>query len=130
MKDIRRNLIFNSWLQMGLVVGIVIFLNLWASKHFMRLDITKDSVYSLDLTTRAMVWQLDKPLYAKVYFTNGLQSPYNNHEAALMDKLEELRAYSQGWMQIEQVDPTNIKEKEEEAQEKQTNSATNEQTTL
>ena len=116
MSNIRRNLMFNSWLQLGLVIGIVLLINLWASKHFVRLDITKDSVYSLDITTRAMVWQLDKPLYAKVYFTKGLQSPYNNHEAALMDKLEELRAYSQGWMQIEQVDPTNIKEKEEEAQ--------------
>jgi gliding-associated putative ABC transporter substrate-binding component GldG len=115
MNNTRRNLILNSWVQLVLVIAIVFFGNLWASKNFLRLDITEDRIYSLDLTTRAMVWKLDKPLYAKVYFSKELQAPYNNHEAALMDKLEELRAYSQGWMQIEQVDPTNIKELEEEA---------------
>ena len=85
----------NNWLQLFLVIGIVVVANLWSSKHFTRLDLTKEGQYSLEMSTRALVWKLEKPLYAKVFFTQGLQSPYNNHEEILLDKLEELQAYSQ-----------------------------------
>jgi ABC-2 type transport system permease protein len=106
----------NNWLQLFLVIGIIVVANLWSSKHFTRLDLTKDGQYSLEMGTRALVWKLDKPLYAKVFFTQGLQSPYNNHEAILIDKLEELQAYSQGWMKIERSDPTNRSELAAQAQ--------------
>ena len=111
----RRSLSINSWLQLMFVVIIIICTNVLASKHFWRLDVTDDKVHSLDMSTRALIWKLDKPLNVKVYFTEGLQAPYNNHRAALVDKLEELRAYSQGWMTIDVVDPTNLKELEAEA---------------
>ena len=97
----------NNWLQLLLVIGIVILANMWSAKNFYRVDLTKEGVYSLELSTKALVWKLEKPLYAKVFFTKELQTPYNNHEAILIDKLEELQAYSQGWMKIEISDPTN-----------------------
>jgi len=97
----------NNWVQLMLVVGIIVLANMWSAKHFSRVDLTKEGVYSLELSTKALVWKLDKPLYAKVFFTQELQTPYNNHEAILIDKLEELQAYSQGWMKIEISDPTN-----------------------
>ena len=97
----------NNWLQLFLVIGIVAVVNLLSSQHFSRLDLTKEGQYSLEMSTRALVWKLDKPLYAKVFFTSDLQAPYNNHEAILLDTLEELQAYSQGWMKIERSDPTN-----------------------
>ena len=64
----------------------------WHRNTFWRLDVTDDKVHSLDMSTRSLIWKLDKPLHVKVYFTEGLQAPYNNHRAALVDKLEELRA--------------------------------------
>ena len=111
----RQVLSLNSWLQLLSVVCIILCVNVLSSRHFLRLDVTDDKVHSLDMSTRALVWQLDKPLHVKVYFTEGLQAPYNNHRSALVDKLEELRAYSQGWLTIDVVDPTNLKELEEEA---------------
>jgi ABC-2 type transport system permease protein len=111
----RKELVLNSWIQLLLVGSIVVLANLWASRSFVRMDLTEDRIYSLDLATRALVWQLDKPLHAKVYFTSGLQAPYNNHQEILMDRLEELRAYSKGWMEIELADPTNVKALEAEA---------------
>ena len=106
----RRVLSINSWLQLCCVVVIIACVNILSAKHFVRLDVTDDKVHSLDMSTRSLVWKLDKPLHVKVYFTEELQAPYNNHRAALVDKLEELRAYSQGWMTIDVVDPTNLKE--------------------
>lgn len=111
----RQVLSFNSWLQLLCVVVIIVSVNVISSRHFVRVDVTDDKVHSLDMSTRALVWQLDKPLNVKVYFTEGLQAPYNNHRSALVDKLEELRAYSQGWMTIDVIDPTNLKELEAEA---------------
>ncbi|MEC7986486.1 MAG: GldG family protein, partial [Myxococcota bacterium] len=111
----KRTIIWNNWIQLFLVITIVILANRWSSRHFFRVDMTESGLYSLDLSTRALTWKLDKPLYAKVYFTADLQVPYNNNEAILKDKLEELQAYSQGWMKIESVDPTNKKDLEAEA---------------
>ena len=102
--DLRRSLLANTWAQLVLVIGIVIAANTWASGTFARLDLTADRVYSLDLSTRALLYRLDKPLLAKVYFTKGLQAPYNNHEQILLDKLEDFRAYSKGLMDIEVAD--------------------------
>ena len=89
---LRRSLYVNSWLQLIFVLITIVCVNILASKHFMRLDVTDDKVHSLDMSTRALMWKLDKPLHVKVYFTEGLQAPYNNHRAALVGKLEELRA--------------------------------------
>ncbi len=114
--DTRRMLLTNVWAQLLLVVGIVVAANMWSSGTFLRLDLTAERVYSLDLATRALMYRLEKPLLAKVYFTRGLQAPYNNHEQILVDKLEDFRAYSKGWMDIEVQDPTGVKELTEEAE--------------
>ena len=90
----RRNLIFNSFLQLVLMILIAVLLNMWASSSFVRMDLTQDRIYSLDLVTRSLAWRLEKPLHAKVYFTDDLQTPYNNHKSILLDRLEELQAYS------------------------------------
>ena len=92
---LRRVLLLNVWIQLLLVIAIVILANTWGAQRFFRLDLTADKRYSLDLVTRALMYELDKPLYAKVYFTDGLQTPYNNHEEIVTDKLEELRAYAE-----------------------------------
>jgi len=116
MKDLRRTLLAHTWAQLALVIGIVIAANMWSAGTFARLDLTAERIYSLDLSTRALLYRLDKPLLAKVYFTKGLQAPYNNHEQVLVDKLEDFRAYSKGLMDIEVADPTGIKELTAEAE--------------
>lgn len=111
----RRSLLLNVWIQLALVFGIVVLANTWAADRFFRLDLTADKRYSLDLVTRALMYKVDKPLYARVYFTSGLQPPYNNHQQVTIDKLEEMRAYSGGLMEISVQDPTGYTELEEEA---------------
>jgi ABC-type uncharacterized transport system involved in gliding motility auxiliary subunit len=111
----RRVLLANSWLQLGLVAIIAVLLNTWSAGSFVRIDLTTDKIYSLDLASRALMYRLERPLVVKVYFTRGLQAPYNNHERIVVDKLEDLRAYSRGFLDLQVVDPTNLRELEEEA---------------
>ncbi len=112
---LRRTLLAHTWAQLGLVLIIVALVNTWSARSFVRLDLTADRLYSLDLVSRAMMTRLEKPLLVKVYFTGGLQAPYNNHEQIVTDKLDDLRAYSGGLMEIDRVDPTSVKELEAEA---------------
>ncbi len=113
--DLRRRLVAHTWAQLVLVLAAVILANTWAARSFVRVDLTQDKLYSLDLATRVLVNRIERPLIAKVYFTRGLQAPYNNHEQVLVDTLEDMRAYSRGLMEIEVTDPTNLKELEAEA---------------
>lgn len=114
--DLRRNLLANVWLQLGLVLTILVLGNTLAARHFGRLDLTEDHLYSLDPATRALLGRLERPLSVKVYFTKNLEYPYNNHERILLDKLEDMRAYSHGWMDVSTADPADRPDLEGEAE--------------
>jgi gliding-associated putative ABC transporter substrate-binding component GldG len=113
--DRRRRLLGHSWAQLLLVLVVVVLGARASTRTFARLDLTADQRYSLDLSTRQIMGRLERPLIARVYFTRGLQAPYNNHEQLLVDRLEDLRAYSRGLMAVEVQDPTFRKELEDEA---------------
>jgi ABC-2 type transport system permease protein len=112
----RLSLLMDAWIQLAALLLVLVLANALAARHFTRLDLTRDHVYTLSDASRALAGRLDKPLFVKVYFTQGLEAPYNNHERMLVDKLEEFRAYSGGLMDLQVVDPTGKKELEEEAQ--------------
>lgn len=111
----RRVLRLNSALQLALVLVIVGLANLLGMKHFARLDLTRDRVHTLSQAGRAIMVGLEKPLTVKVFFTKGLEAPYNNHEQIVVDKLDELRAWSRGRMELTVIDPTGNPEAEDEA---------------
>ena len=113
---LRRSLVLNQILQLILVIIIVVLANRWSIQNFFRLDLTAEKIYALDLSTKQLTWNLERPLYAKVFFTEDLEAPYNNHKEILIDKLEELKAYSKGRMRIEVIDPTTDVSLQEEAQ--------------
>ncbi len=112
----RRILRANSAIQLLAVFAIVVFVNMLADRHFQRLDLTEDRVHSLSQGSRVLMKRLEKPLVVKVYFTQGLEAPYNNHERVFVDKLEEFRAWSDGRLELTVVDPTGNEDLEAEAQ--------------
>jgi ABC-2 type transport system permease protein len=113
--DARRTLRANAVVQVVLVALIACLVNVWAARHFLRVDLTEGSLYSLDIATRALAHRLDKPLIAKVFFDRDLPAPDNNLQQGLLDKLEELRAYSGGFLDIQVSDPGSDENKVSEA---------------
>ncbi|MEE2750888.1 MAG: GldG family protein [Myxococcota bacterium] len=111
----RRMLQMNSVIQLVAVVAIVIFINLLSMRHVVRVDLTEDRIHTLSNASKALMARLEKPLTVEVFFTGGLEAPYNNHERQVMDKLEELQAWSGGRMEVELTDPTGNPEAQEEA---------------
>lgn len=96
-------------------IGILIIGNLLADQWFVRVDLTKDQVYSLSPATREILDNLSRPVEIRAYFTADLQPPYSGYAAAVKDKLEEYRAYAGGKIRFEVKDPTGDEALEEEA---------------
>lgn len=100
-----RGLLGNATLQMALTVVIVVLVNLLAAGHFVRLDLSRDRLHSLDEASKLVMSKLERPLEVRVYFSPGLEAPYHDHDRAVRDKLAELEAYSGGRMLVRYADP-------------------------
>jgi len=119
--NLRENLRLNSIIQMGAVLAIVALANDISQNHYTRFDLTESRVHTLSPTAQSLINQLDRPLTVKVFFTGGLEAPYNNHERIFLDKLEEFQAWSNGKITVEVVDPTSpVIEIDEEGNEQRT----------
>lgn len=102
--------VLRSWrlnfaLEMVLTLLIVVLANTLAARHFFRVDLSGDRLYSLDESSKALVAGLDRPLLVRVYLTGGLEAPYNNHAQLVRDKLDEYVAYGKGRVRVEMIDP-------------------------
>ncbi len=58
-------------------------------KLFLRMDLTKNKVYSISTASKKVVATLSEPLTINVFFTKDLPSPHNNTERYLHDLLAE-----------------------------------------
>jgi gliding-associated putative ABC transporter substrate-binding component GldG len=113
MKD-RKTQIF---IRLAVVAGILILLNFISIRLFERLDLTAQGVYTLSDASKKLVGSLDDRVTVKAYFTEDLPSPYNNNRRAVLDILNEYKAFSKGNLQYEFVNPQG--EKGEEDAQKQ-----------
>lgn len=84
-------------------------------RWYWRGDLTRDGRFGLSDTARDAVSALEKPLLARVYFSEGLEAPYHDHRRALLDLLEELSASSGGLLDVVAIDPSGDKDKVAEA---------------
>lgn len=103
-------------IQLLLIIGIIIFINIISVRIFARLDLTSTKAYSLSEASKQLVRSLDDKFLVKAYFTAELPAPYNNHRRFLQDQLDDYRAYSKGNFQYEFIDPSKNQELEQEAQ--------------
>lgn len=112
----RQLLRVDSLIQMILVIFIWVGINTFSVDHFSRLDLTEDRIHTLSQAGRQLMGKVEKPLVVKVFFTGGLETPYNNHEQILVDKLREFQAWSGGQLELTVQDPTGDEELQAEAQ--------------
>ena len=112
----RRGLLLHAWLQVGLFVALALVVNHLSSAAFLRADVTRDQRYTLSEVSRQAVSQLERPLVVRVFYSDDLGPPYNNHEQAVLETLQELAAHSGGRMEIEIADPDDDPEDREEAE--------------
>jgi gliding motility-associatede transport system auxiliary component len=95
------------------VILIVIMVNLLSLNIFGRLDMTENKMYSISETSKKIIGNLDDRLTVKIFFTDDLPAPHNSDQRYLNDLLDDFKAFSNGNLHFEFLDPL----KEENQQE-------------
>jgi len=105
----QKSLKSETLIRAGIVLAILIALNIISIRIFGRFDLTRNSQFTLSEASKALVRNLDDKVTVRAYFTEDLPSPYNNNRRALLDELNDYRAYARGNFQFEFIDPTGEK---------------------
>jgi gliding-associated putative ABC transporter substrate-binding component GldG len=105
----RKSLKSQTLLRAGIVLAILIVVNVISIRIFGRFDLTKNSQFTLSDASKTLVRNLDDKVTVRAYFTEDLPAPYNNNRRALLDELNDYRAYARGNFQFEFIDPSGEK---------------------
>lgn len=100
----------------ALLVGAIIFLNIIASRLFVRMDVTSDRVFSLSDGTRRILDKLDDDVTAKLYFSRSIKDlpvVVKTYASRVEEVLHEYAAQSKGRLTVEVVDPKPDTDEEE-----------------
>jgi len=97
-----------------IVLAIIVIINLISVNLFSRADLTDDDIYSLSEASREIMGELNDRLTVKAFITDDLPAPHNGDARYLKDLLDDYRAYSDGYLHYEFIDPAK-ENKEEEA---------------
>ncbi len=96
-------------LRIVIVLAILVLVNMVSVRLFGRFDLTRNRLFTLADASKALVSGLDDKVTVKAYFTEDLPAPYNNNRRALLDELNEYKAYGRGNFQFEFIDPSGEK---------------------
>lgn len=103
------------FISIGLVIGIVIFVNLLSDEFFIRFDFTENNQYSLSKATKSILKNLDEPVTIKAYFSKNLPPNISFTRRDFKDMLIEYANYSKGKLIYDIVDPNSGDDVEKEA---------------
>lgn len=108
MKDWFKGFLQNkkeAWLQIALVAGIIILVNVLISSFFWQMDFTEDHVYTLSKPSQNIAETIKDPITVTAYFSNQLPPQLNRVKNLFKSFLEEFRSYSHGNLEYKFVDP-------------------------
>jgi ABC-type uncharacterized transport system involved in gliding motility auxiliary subunit len=108
-----RSLKTRTLLRAGAVLVILILLNIISVRIFGRIDMTANRQFTLADASKQLMRSLDDRVTIKAYFTEDLPSPYSTYRRTLLDQLNEFRAYSNGNLQYEFINPQGEKTERE-----------------
>ena len=100
-----------------LIFGILVLINLGASRFFFRLDYTEDKRYSLSDATKNILSSLNDPITITAYFSVDLPPNIEKVRQDFRDLLVEYSSYSNGQIVYEFINPSESQETEVAAQQ-------------
>ncbi|MBN1970479.1 MAG: GldG family protein [Candidatus Delongbacteria bacterium] len=99
----------------AIVIGIVVSLNIIAIFFFTRFDLTDGDIYSLSDSSKKVIGNVDDKVIVKAYFTENMPPQLASIAQMVKDYLDEYKAYSNGNLQYEFLDPASDPDIEKEA---------------
>ena len=94
-------------IQLVVVIGIIIALNVLSGFFFTRFDLTTEKRYTLSDTSTELLEDLDDVIYLKVYLDGELPAGFRRLRDRTREMLDEFRAYSDGKIEYEFINPSN-----------------------
>ncbi len=95
------------------VIAIVILINFVGSFLFHRFDLTSEKRYTLSESSRKLLKNLDDVVYIKVYLQGDFNPNFTRLKNETKELLDEFRAYSNGNLEYELINPLDNPSKEE-----------------
>ena len=89
-----------------IILGFLVLINFLTGRHFKRLDLTQNQLYTLSDSSIKIASNLDDIVNITCYFSKNLPPYVINLKQQVQDILDEYRAYAQGNIQIRFLDPT------------------------
>jgi gliding-associated putative ABC transporter substrate-binding component GldG len=100
-----------------LTLGVLILLNLLASRFFFRIDLTEDKRYTLSNATENLLQDISEPVTIRAYFTSKLPPQLDLIRRDFRDMLMEYNQLSDGMVVYEFIDPAEDETTEQQAQQ-------------
>lgn len=94
-----------SILQLLIIIGLVVLLNLILNPYFFRIDLTKEKRFSLGEASKNLAQKVTQPLYVKVYLEGEFPAGFKRLSRSTKEMLDEFSSYSNGNIQYEFIDP-------------------------
>lgn len=94
-----------SILQLLMIIGLVVLLNLILNPYFFRIDLTKEKRFSLGEASKNLAQKVTQPLYVKVYLEGEFPAGFKRLSRSTKEMLDEFSSYSNGNIQYEFIDP-------------------------
>lgn len=93
-----------SLLQLGLLIGIVLFANVLGNVFFTHLDLTEDKRYTLSQPTKEMLRKLDNTVYVTVLLEGEFNAGFKRLQRSVKELLDDFRSES-GYIEYNFTDP-------------------------
>ncbi|HSH20420.1 MAG TPA: GldG family protein, partial [Draconibacterium sp.] len=97
------------------VAGILILINILASRFFFRIDLTEDNRYTLSDATKNILTELSDPITITAYFSEGLPPNIDQTRIEFKEMLSEYATRSRGKILYEFINPNKDPQIEQEA---------------
>ncbi len=104
--------ISQATIEVLIVIGIVIVVNILGQFYYARADLTEDKQYTLAASSREVVSDLPDIVNLKAYVSSDLPPSLQQVEQNLRDLLEEYRASASAKLTIQFIDPNDMDEDE------------------
>lgn len=115
----RKDLKKDTLIKLAIIIGIIIAVNVIASRIFTRVDLTKNKSYTLSPVSKEIVGNIQDKIVIKAFFSDNLPAPYNTLRRNVQDILSDFRSYSNGNLNFEIFNPTGEEENGEMQKEAQ-----------
>jgi len=95
-----------TYIALLFIIGIIILVNFFSYKLFLRLDLTQNKEFSVSGVTKNTLKNLDDIVNIKVYFSKSLPSQFISLRENVGDILDGYTNYSSGNIKVSFVDPS------------------------